>query len=173
MDPMMNDGDYLMHYGVLGMKWGIRKAEKAGRSYNYESHGQKKYKKKVEKLKAAKADKSKIAKAQQKHEVYKQRDKNRQKYAATANVGKSLVRTVAVGVLYGGNYARYRAAGEKRVKAMAKTVGAVTLDRITLGLTFPVFIATSKHKEMKVARAQIDHNKAVKNAIREDRKKRR
>ena len=28
----------LYHYGVLGMKWGIRKARKRGMEYQYKSH---------------------------------------------------------------------------------------------------------------------------------------
>ena len=33
--------DELMHYGVLGMKWGIHRAVKKGQTYTYKSHGQK------------------------------------------------------------------------------------------------------------------------------------
>lgn len=32
-----NDPEYLCHYGVLGMKWGMRKAAKKGQSYKYTS----------------------------------------------------------------------------------------------------------------------------------------
>ena len=42
--------DELMHYGVLGMKWGMRKAYSKGAPYTYKSHGQKKYEKRVNKL---------------------------------------------------------------------------------------------------------------------------
>lgn len=38
----------LYHYGVLGMKWGRRKARKSGGSYKYKSHTTKKYEKKCE-----------------------------------------------------------------------------------------------------------------------------
>lgn len=38
-----------MHYGVLGMKWGIRRARKNGGTYTYKSHGTKKYAKKAAK----------------------------------------------------------------------------------------------------------------------------
>lgn len=48
----MRDQNELYHYGVLGMKWGIRKAERRGESYTYKSHGQKKWAKKMDKARA-------------------------------------------------------------------------------------------------------------------------
>lgn len=40
------DEDELYHYGVLGMKWGMRKAHTKGIEYAYKSHGQKNMKRK-------------------------------------------------------------------------------------------------------------------------------
>ena len=76
--------DELYHYGVLGMKWGMRRAYNKGVDYQYKSHAQKKYEKKVEKLssKIASKDKkpsfgtkTKLDKAKVKLEKYKGRDK--------------------------------------------------------------------------------------------------
>ena len=38
----ISNSDELYHYGVLGMKWGVKRARKNGASYVYKSHGQKK-----------------------------------------------------------------------------------------------------------------------------------
>ena len=82
------DGE-LRHYGVLGMKWGIRKARKAGVEYAYKSHGQKKYIKKVSKLeKKGKTGKS-LEKAQKKLDTFTQRDRNRLDYVKSTGVVSS------------------------------------------------------------------------------------
>lgn len=60
--PSTPTSDYLAHYGVLGMKWGIRRAAKKGLTYSYKSHATKKYEKAAAKL-AAKAKQSSGEKA--------------------------------------------------------------------------------------------------------------
>lgn len=53
---MMEDQDYLIHYGVLGMKWGVHRAAKKGTTYKYTSHKTKSLEKKNKKT-IAKYDK--------------------------------------------------------------------------------------------------------------------
>lgn len=53
--------DELKHYGVIGMKWGIRRAKKNNTSYVYRSYGQKRYEKKLAAAKTKNADKKQLA----------------------------------------------------------------------------------------------------------------
>lgn len=46
-----SDSDELYHYGVVGMKWGVRRARKKGVDYTYTSHGTKSYAKRAKKSK--------------------------------------------------------------------------------------------------------------------------
>ena len=142
---------YLVHYGVLGMKWGIRRASKSGSSYSYKSHGQKKYAKKVEKLSSKNKNSKELKKAETKLSVYKQRDKNRQSFVETTAVGKQIVKNYLAGYVGSGIYNRYKAAGEGSTKAIIKTLATATVP--VLGPA--VGVATSRRKEFKVAEEQL------------------
>lgn len=147
--------DELYHYGVLGMKWGMRRAYNKGVEYQYKSHGQKKYEKKVDKLltKIANKDgqpswgtKMKLEKAMRKLDAYKGRDKNRQEYAQTANLGKSVLKTVLFGPLGAGNYNRFRSAGHGRF------VSALGSNYITSTVGYPITGLISKSVENRSGR---------------------
>ena len=136
----------LTHYGVLGMKWGIRKAEKRGGTYTYKSHGQKKFEKKLARYETKGESADKISKTRNKLDVIKVRDENRQEYARTANLGKSFVKMITMGPIGMGTYNRYRSADNGRVQAFLKSNIVIS----TLGA--PVSILTSRGSEYRQAK---------------------
>ena len=139
----------LYHYGVLGMKWGIRRAYEQGKKYEYKSHGQKKYEKKYNSLNQKIKDnkdsydkkqllrkRNKLDKIKNKLETYKARDKNRVDYAKTANLGKSILKTVLFGVIGTGNYNRLRSAGQNRiVSALGGSLLGTFIAPVGIGLS--------------------------------------
>lgn len=147
----ISNSDELYHYGVLGMKWGVRGARKNGASYVYKSHGQKKYEKKIDQIKSSnkKNKKEKLAKAKTKLSIYKQRDKNRQSYASKTNLGKAVVKQILMGPIGSGSYSRYRSSGNNRVMAFLKS------NVISSLLSSPVTVPLSRHREMKTAKKQL------------------
>ena len=147
----ISNSDELYHYGVLGMKWGVRRARKNGSSYVYKSHGQKKYEKKIDQIKSSnkKNKKEKLAKAKTKLSIYKQRDKNRQSYASKTNLGKAVVKQILMGPIGSGSYSRYRSSGNNRVMAFLKS------NVISSLLSSPVTVPLSRHREMKTAKKQL------------------
>lgn len=147
----ISNSDELYHYGVLGMKWGVRRARKNGASYVYKSHGQKKYEKKIDQIKSSnkKNKKEKLAKAKTKLSIYKQRDKNRQSYASKTNLGKAVVKQILMGPIGSGSYSRYRSSGNNRVMAFLKS------NVISSLLSSPVTVPLSRHREMKTAKKQL------------------
>ena len=72
--------DELRHYGVVGMKWGVRRAQKKGGSYTYTSAATKRYKRKPDKARAAGNSKN-MAKYYKFHKKSVELDRKMQKNA--------------------------------------------------------------------------------------------
>lgn len=110
----MNDQDYLIHYGVLGMKWGVRK----DKNYKYTSMRTKSLTKKAAKAKSkGKVDKAKKLSA--KARVSKKSDKNYLEYAKKTSVGKALAQNILFGPGGARTYQSMRANGSSRGMALA------------------------------------------------------
>ena len=133
----------LYHYGVLGMKWGIRKARKRGMEYQYKSHAQKKMEKKAARAEAKGRDASK---ARDKLAAYKERDAARQSYAEHTKTGHAIARTLLLGPWGAGAYNRARTAGS--------SVGSSVVQGLILPTFGPIGIGISKASENSSARSR-------------------
>lgn len=133
----------LMHYGVLGMKWGIHKAKQNGTTYEYKSFGQKRAEKKYQKA-VNKGKGSEATIQRHKLNVYKQRDRLRQDYATRTSVGANIARNFLMTPIGNGVYNRFRASGQSVFKS---AVAGVASNFVLTG----GFIASSRMSEMKTA----------------------
>lgn len=146
--------DELYHFGVLGMRWHMRKAAVNGQAYDYKSHGQKKYQKKVNNFAYKNEGKTlnlkqekKFDKLKNKLEAYKLRDKSRVDYVKTQNIGMTTLRNLLVGQFNSGAYNKFRNAGYSRLRAT-----------LHIGLN-PFAYTYSSYVENKHFRKQVQNNK--------------
>ena len=140
--------DELYHYGVIGMRWGIRRARRKGTDYTYKSHGQKKYEKKLAKQERKGASEGRKRVTKEKLETYKMRDRNRQDYVETTGIGRSIVKTLLMGPFGAGNYNRLRASGRSRLESAISSNVLST----TLGLPVSVLMSRGAEKSSAVIR---------------------
>ena len=140
------NSDELYHYGVLGMRWGIRKARSNGTSYTYKSKEQKKFEKKLNKQVKSNTSSEKVYKTEKKLDAIKKRDAERQRYAESTSLGKLMVQQMLMGSYDAGTYQRYRAAGNSVMKAYIKTKLASNY------LGWPLSVGFSKRSEIRSAK---------------------
>lgn len=155
--------DELYHYGIIGMKWGMRKAYATGKDYSYKSFGQKRHQKIVNKLTNKQIKKTdegkrlnytqdrKLKNSKVKLERLKERDKNREEYARSTSIGKSAIKTILFGPLGSGNYNRFRAAGHGRA------VSALGANYISSTLGYPLTYMISRGSENRQAKRQVNY----------------
>ena len=150
----MTAQDELMHYGVLGMKWGQHRAAQRGETYTYRSHSTKKWEKRADRAQS-KADfetnarKSASGKASQanldKSKAYSDKmqavansakekaknsaahDKEMQKFADGMSTGKAIAGALIFGPAGMKAYGSLKSSGYSTVDAAVGTYLAGTL----------------------------------------------
>lgn len=137
------------------MKWGIRRARKKGETYTYKSRAQKRYEKKLDKQTSKNASAAKIQKTRDKLNRYRHRDANRQDYAQTTSVGKTIVKGLLMGPIGSGNYNRMRASGSGRIGA------AFVSNWLSSTVALPLTMMISKSVETGHARDQANFEKRM------------
>lgn len=102
--------DELYHYGVLGMKWGVRRARRKGTTYSYKSSKTKSYEKKAAKAKQ-KGKTEKYKTLSKKAKRSQEFDSKMQSVAESMSAGKTAILLFLNGTFGTKSYAAARAYG--------------------------------------------------------------
>ena len=126
--------DELYHYGVVGMKWGKRKAAMRGEKYVYNSHSTNKYNRKVARLNKKKnlseSQAAKLKKYSNRAKRSAQHDRNMEKLADKTSAGKALGAEYLLGTGNVHGYMQSRAAG----KGVGRSAAGVLLGGQVTGM---------------------------------------
>lgn len=126
---LINYNEELKHYGVLGMKWGQRKAKQRGETYKYTSWNTNRHKNAARKLlakaRSAKSGSKKQMKLKEKAKIREKKALASQKYddlqsdyaKNTAKVGSTLIGQWLTLPGVRNSYQRMRASGSSKGKA--------------------------------------------------------
>ena len=119
-DGVPEYSDELKHYGVLGMKWGIRKARKKGVDYAYKSSNTKRYEKKADKYeKKGNTAKAELNKNRAKRSA--ELDSKMQDSVAKSSAGKTTAKILLNGVFGAKTYEALKASGYNRADSFIAT----------------------------------------------------
>lgn len=118
--------DELYHYGVLGMKWGVRRAREKGTTYSYKSSKTKSYEKKAERAKQ-KGQTEKYKTLSKKAKRSQEFDSKMQSVAESMSVGNTAVQFLLSGPFGAKSYAAARAYGTSNASS---TVSAALISYI-------------------------------------------
>lgn len=110
--------DELYHYGVLGMKWGVRRARRKGTTYSYKSSKTKSYEKKAERAKqeGRTGEYKALSKKAKRSQEF---DSKMQSVAESMSAGNTAVQFLLSGPFGAKSYAAARAYGTSDASSTA------------------------------------------------------
>jgi hypothetical protein len=111
----------LKHYGVIGMKWGVRRAKKKGTNYSYKSIDTKYYEQRASKARA-KGNEKRATKFETKAKYSAKLDKGMEQYARKLSTGKTVAASLLNSPWHLKAYATAKAAGADSFSAAAASM---------------------------------------------------
>ena len=131
----MSRNDELMHYGVLGMKWGqrrVRKNYEKAKSYSDRAAGARAGAKEGQDIARSNAKKGKSSNIVNRH-IERAGGKKAYNYTKNQSTGKAVAKSMLMGTYGTTKYNKARSEGDSRVKAAAKGAAHETANRLTGG----------------------------------------